>query len=473
MLSVLIDEKACDWSTVHRALLPTTTAHQRYSVSGGAPLHQALLRLVAAKTQGGGYVLNACCGDDAANGVSAHMAALLLEQCRVPYSGCRASLLGRPLDVLYMMMWYAGMPLPAFATVASRRDAAAAAAQLKRPLRLRAALPFTDTSTHSVTTEEPAVDALLEAYSRYGTLVVWEDDVRSDESIGSCPKNSIAHVLVSGGLTRGALAVAWVGATGSEPVEAEAQLREWAASFSRDVLSQVGLAQLTFTLRAAPDSAEETLRTRWRLAEVVLNPPLDQLALLFQGRLDHVKLLDDMRADALSSLPAANYEIRLNVDSRKGYSLCAARAIKKGEIVFEDEGRSFAIITRPFVEQTWDAESKKTFTEYAWPLDTEGHVYAIWEKEPTRWRPINHSCDPTCIFAAPHSLNVIAARDLAEGEDLSMDYATFCDRTMRPFRCLCGSACCRGLIAPDEEALRKYGENAWLRRVPPPVKPLL
>ena len=150
----------------------------------------------------------------------------------------------------------------------------------------------------------------------------------------------------------------------------------------------------------------------------------------------------------------------------KGYFLRAAMDIAKGDVAFRDERRRFSIATKPHVEATWSEEEKVVFSEYAWPLDTEGHVYALWDDEPRLWRPINHSCDPNLVFGAGHSLNVLASRDIKEGDDLTMDYATFCDFTMKPFQCYCGTSCCRGKIQPDEASLTKYGTNAWHRRHP-------
>jgi hypothetical protein len=147
----------------------------------------------------------------------------------------------------------------------------------------------------------------------------------------------------------------------------------------------------------------------------------------------------------------------------KGYFVRSYRALAKGETVFEDEGRAFPIVTRGHVERTWSEEDRVTFSRYAWPIDDAGHVYAIWENEPRTWRPINHSCDPNLCFAEGYSLNVIARRDIAKGEDLTLDYATFCDLTMQPFQCFCRSAMCRGRIVPDPEALKRYGTNAWHR----------
>lgn len=150
----------------------------------------------------------------------------------------------------------------------------------------------------------------------------------------------------------------------------------------------------------------------------------------------------------------------------KGYFLRASMDVQKGDVVFRDERRRFSIATKPHVESTWSEEEKVVFSEYGWPLDTEGHVYALWDDEPRLWRPINHSCDPNLFFGDGHSLNVVATRDIKRGEDLSLDYATFCDFTMKPFQCFCGASCCRGNIQPDAASLAKYGANAWHRRHP-------
>lgn len=155
----------------------------------------------------------------------------------------------------------------------------------------------------------------------------------------------------------------------------------------------------------------------------------------------------------------------------RGYRTRAARDIKKGEVVFRDEGHAFPIVTKGHVLKTWSAEDKETFARYGWPLDSDGHVYAIWEDDPKKWRPINHSCDPCLQFDEGHSLNVIATRDIPCGEDLTLDYATFCDFTMQPFQCFCGSASCRGIIRPDAASLAKYGTHAWHRRMPAAAEP--
>jgi D-alanine-D-alanine ligase len=93
------------------------------------------------------------------------------------------------------------------------------------------------------------------------------------------------------------------------------------------------------------------------------------------------------------------------------------------------------------VERQWSEDDRETFRKYAYPISKE--VFLIWDSDPTEWAPQNHSCDPNTIY---NGLNVVAIRHIAKGEELTLDYATFLDKNMQPFHCLCGAPNCRGLI---------------------------
>lgn len=58
--------------------------------------------------------------------------------------------------------------------------------------------------------------------------------------------------------------------------------------------------------------------------------------------------------------------------------------------------------------------------------------------------PLNHSCDPTLGFAGARDL--VALRDVAAGEELTVDYATFIDDPEFLLRCHCETYRCRQLI---------------------------
>ena len=128
-------------------------------------------------------------------------------------------------------------------------------------------------------------------------------------------------------------------------------------------------------------------------------------------------------------------------NSIAGYGIYTVRAINKGEIIFKGEGRSQRIITKRFVEKNWNEDEKMHFRRYAYPVSEE--LFILWDEDPSEWAPQNHSCDPNTAF---DGLNVLAIKEIKNGEELTLDYAQFLDENMEPFQCRCGSANCRGLI---------------------------
>jgi len=93
------------------------------------------------------------------------------------------------------------------------------------------------------------------------------------------------------------------------------------------------------------------------------------------------------------------------------------------------------------VAQNWNSREQEIFRKYAYPISKE--VFLLWDYDPAGWAPQNHSCDPNTAY---RGLNVIALKSIAKGEELTLDYASFLDENMEPFKCQCGSSCCRGYI---------------------------
>lgn len=142
-----------------------------------------------------------------------------------------------------------------------------------------------------------------------------------------------------------------------------------------------------------------------------------------------------------------------------GHCLRANRLIKEGELVFADEGRAVNLVSKNHVEKTWSEYDKLLFRQYAWPFSKD--VYAIWSDNPMLWRPINHSCDPTCWYATD-SLHVCARRDIPRGGELTLDYSTYTSpENLEPFDCRCGASNCRKSITAKDfpEVAASYGSN--------------
>ena len=87
------------------------------------------------------------------------------------------------------------------------------------------------------------------------------------------------------------------------------------------------------------------------------------------------------------------------------------------------------------------ASEQEEFRQYAVPLSEE--VFMFWDENPANWIPQNHSCEPNIGY---RGLNIYALRDIAAGEELTVDYATIENEDFPEFQCQCGSPKCRGII---------------------------
>ena len=128
-------------------------------------------------------------------------------------------------------------------------------------------------------------------------------------------------------------------------------------------------------------------------------------------------------------------------NSIAGFGIYAIREIKYKELIFSGEASMQRLITRRYVEKNWSVKEKEIFRKYAYPVSKE--VFLLWDTDPANWAPQNHSCDPNTRY---EGLNVVATRNIARGEELTLNYASFLDEHMEPFECRCGSPKCKGQI---------------------------
>jgi len=146
---------------------------------------------------------------------------------------------------------------------------------------------------------------------------------------------------------------------------------------------------------------------------------------------------------------------------KHGYSLVATVPIKAGELIMTLEERPQFLVSRAHADQEWSGQKRKWFSTYAWPLSNE--VYVMWSDRVEDWRPLNHSCDPNAWFAEGGGLDVVARRDIAAREQVTMDYATYCGENMTSFDCICGSPGCRRIIRgtdyKDPLIRQRYGTH--------------
>ena len=124
-----------------------------------------------------------------------------------------------------------------------------------------------------------------------------------------------------------------------------------------------------------------------------------------------------------------------------GYGIYATRNLTAKSLIFKGEEMAQRIVTRSYVDHYWNVKEKETFRKYAYPLSKE--VFLLWDNNPANWAPQNHSCDPNTAY---EGLNVVALRNIKQGEELTLNYASFLDEHMEPFNCRCGAANCCGRV---------------------------
>lgn len=87
---------------------------------------------------------------------------------------------------------------------------------------------------------------------------------------------------------------------------------------------------------------------------------------------------------------------------------------------------------------------------YRFFLDDDWHIDGGSGGNDTRF--INHGCDPNCIaLTETRRIFISALRDIAEGEELLLDYrmgtdAPVPEEDLRMFACHCGAPTCRGTM---------------------------
>lgn len=150
------------------------------------------------------------------------------------------------------------------------------------------------------------------------------------------------------------------------------------------------------------------------------------------------------------------WEVRY--ERHTGFGLFAREAIPAGALVERYEERAQVLASTAHVEKHWKGLKKQWFASYAWPLTADLHV--LWDADPAEWRPLNHSCDPNTWL---EGLNVVARREVAAGEALTLDYATFCGPNMADFACTCGAKTCRHVVLArdhlDPHLRARYGTH--------------
>ena len=142
---------------------------------------------------------------------------------------------------------------------------------------------------------------------------------------------------------------------------------------------------------------------------------------------------------------AADYALAVVHDADlKGSRVITTLAVSAGDLIAQISGHRVVRAPNRFTEQ----------------VAINRHIDGL--RELTH---LNHSCAPN-VFLNTTELTMTALRDIPAGEELSFFYPSTEWQMAAPFKCLCSSPQCIGVVAgakvlPDEE-LSRYDINAHI-----------
>jgi SET domain-containing protein len=160
-----------------------------------------------------------------------------------------------------------------------------------------------------------------------------------------------------------------------------------------------------------------------------------------------------------------SFEIRESVIAGKG--AFALRAIAKGERLIEYVGER---ITHEEADRRYDDATMDEHHTFLFTVSARTVLDATRDGNESRF--INHSCDPNCESEIVRGrVYIVALRDIPVGEELHYDYAyersgDESEEDERRYRCLCGTAKCRGSILEPMEAFKRRQRQARRARRP-------
>jgi D-alanine-D-alanine ligase len=432
----------------------------------------AVRELIDAARAGFDVFVNLCDGawDEDIPGIEVPQA---LERLGVAYTGANP----RSYDPSRLAMKLAchsiGVATPAFATARSGAEAAGIFDALRPPLIVKHPQGYSSVgmTRASRVDDEPAlareIDRIAAAYGsalveefiegrEFTVLVAEPAEPRGD------PRTFLPiEVLFPPGETFKHFQLKWIdyGRLHEAPVAdaaLDAELRAAAAGMFA-ALGTTGYARVD--LRLARDGTLHALEINPNCAVFYPEGAFGSADLVLaldpsghRGFLQHIIGAALRRRDARATLA----EVR--PAGRTGFGLFATRPLAAGEIVQRGEEQPVRLVSREHVRRAWSPTERDWFHSYAWPL-TDG-VHAIWSDDPEEWRPLNHSCNPNTWL---RGLDLVTRRPVANGEELTIDYATFTGPELEPFDCTCGSSACRGRIGPadhlDPALAARYGDH--------------
>ena len=158
---------------------------------------------------------------------------------------------------------------------------------------------------------------------------------------------------------------------------------------------------------------------------------------------------EDFSIDGPNSYPLPKIEIRED-KTIEGRGMFAREPIAKGERITIWGGD---VVDRAQFEKLGEHQKRQS-------AQVEEDFYLVSSK-PGGGDYINHSCDPNAGLDG--QIVIRAMRDIAAGEEVTIDYAMCDGDPTDEFECLCGSPRCRRIVTGNDwqlpELQQRYGSH--------------
>ena len=379
-----------------------------------------------------------------------------MEMLNLPFTGPTSALYDPPKDVMKYVAYTEGIKTPAYALIESSENIVKDCAHLKYPLFVKPdqAGDSLGIDQHSlVHTEEELIYKCGEIIEEYGPLLV-EEYIEGREFTVMLVANAedqhtctvfkpIEYIFPAGFQFKTyALKTSELHPEANIPCddpEIEKQLKHAALQIFQG-FGGVGYGRLDFRMN---DKKEIFFLEINFTCSVFYKDGYEGSAdyILKHDGIGQAGFIQKIIDEGLARYHRKQKKYKMSGNAISGYGIYATQDIFANEIIFQGEEMAQRIVTRGYVDRNWNEKEKEAFRRYAYPLSKE--VFLLWDFNPVNWAPQNHSCDPNTHY---EGLNVLASSDISKGEELTLDYATYCDESMEPFECHCGAEKCRGWV---------------------------